>query len=406
MSKKRTITIGVGANATEIELLPSVTEVLKPEQPKPVSPRSSKLQRGDQIKIQPEDWLWPDYLAANRPHHFAGASSEGKSPVTLDLIARITSGLPWPDGQPNTVGPRSVILMASEDDWGDTIIPRIKLAGADLTKVHRFISTLDTGDSVVEVATKLEYDIVELKRQIASLGDVGLIVIDPITNYLGGKKMNQEDEMRSILMPLSEQIAQALRVCVVTVGHLNRRDRDTSPMQRLMGAAAFGGVARHVFMFGADPDETGKKYHHIMGEMRNGPPSLKYSTEKVPVDWEGWEGQKVLRVVWGGVSTAHMEDSINPDKEEFKAAIELAVPALKLVLQPGRMHANQCKESVLGGVYKDRPDNFWHRARKRAGVVCKQEGKQWWWMLEAPSSLMEQFDESQGVGHGTNNSNH
>jgi hypothetical protein len=160
-----------------------------------------------------------------------------------------------------------------------------------------------------------------------------------------------------------------------------------------MGAAAFKGVCRNLIMFAPDPDETSKKYHHIMGEERNkAAPTLKYHTEMVPVDWPGWEGKKVLRVVWDGVSTANIEDSINPDKEEMKAAIELSVPALKLVLQAGRMQAQQCKEAVLGGVYKDKPDIFWHRARKRAGVVCKQESRQWWWFLEAPPSLIQSFD--------------
>lgn len=363
--------------------------------------RASRLDCVDEMKMQPQEYLWPGRLPKNQLAHFAGASSEGKSPVTRNLAARVSAGLPWPDGAENTTGPRSVIIMASEDDWADTIKPELKLAGADLKKIHRFVSTITKDDRLIDVSTRLDTDLEELKRQIQSLGDVALVVIDPITNYLGSKAMNKEEDVRSILMPIAEQIAQALKVCVVTVGHLNKGNRDTSTKQRVMGASAFVGVARQLIMFGADPDVTDKKFHHIMGEERNqSAPTLKYHTEMVPVDWEGWEGKKVLRVVWDGVSTANIEDSINPDREETKAAIELTAPALKLVLQAGRMQANQCKETVLGGVYKDKPDNFWHRARKKAGVVCRQESKQWWWMLEAPPSLVEQFDNSQRVvGH-------
>jgi putative DNA primase/helicase len=358
--------------------------------------RSSRLECVDEITMQPPEWLWEGRLSKNQLTHFAGESSMGKSPVTLDIIARVTTGSDWPDRTPNTIGPRSVILMASEDDWADTIKPRLKLAGADLRKVFRFVSTISKDDSVVSVSTKLDTDLEELKRQIGTLPDVGLIVIDPITNYLGSKSMNKEEDIRSLLMPVSEQIAQALKVCVVTVGHLNKQGRDASTKQRVMGAAAFIGVARNLLMFGADPEETSKKYHHIMGEERNqAVPTLKYHTEMLPVDWPGWEAKKVLKVVWDGVSTANIEDSINPDKEEVKAAIELTAPALMLALQAGRMQANQCKEAVLGGVYKDRPGNFWHRARKKAGVDSKQEGKQWWWFLEAAPSLVEQFDERQ-----------
>lgn len=361
------------------------------------SRRSSRLDCAAEIKMQPPEWLWEGRLSKNQLTHCAGESSQGKSPVTLDWAARVTTGTEWPDGQPNTIGPRSVIIMASEDDWADTITPRLRLAGADMAKVFRFVSTITKDDSIVVVSTKLDGDLEELRRQITTLPDVGLVVIDPITNYLGSKSMNKEEDIRSILMPLSEQIAQALKVCVVTVGHLNKQGKDASTKQRVMGAAAFIGVARNLIMFAADPEETSKKYHHIMGEERNqAAPTLKYHTEMVPVDWEGWEGKKVLGVAWDGVSTAHIEDSINPDKEELKAAIELTAPALKLVLQAGRMQAQQCKEAVLGGVYKDKPDNFWHRARRKAGVVCKQESKQWWWMLEAPPSLTETFDTGRG----------
>src|SRR5438552_1466670 len=157
---------------------------------------------------------------------------------------------------------------------------------------------------------------------------------------LGSKSMNKEEDIRSLLMPVAEQIAQAFKVCFVTVGHLNKQGKDATPQQRVMGASAFKGVARNLIMFAPDPDETGKKYRHIMGEERNkSVPVLKYHTEMVPVDWPGWEGKEVLQVFWDGVSTANIEDSINPDKEEVKAAIELAAPALKLVLAAGRMQA-------------------------------------------------------------------
>jgi putative DNA primase/helicase len=357
------------------------------------SRRSSRLDCAAEITMQPPEWLWEGRLSKNQLTHCAGESSQGKSPVTLDLVARVTTGSEWPDGLPNTLGPRSVIIMASEDDWADTIVPRLRLAGANMEKVFRFASIVTKDESTVVVSTKLDSDLEELKRQLITLPDVGLVVIDPITNYLGSKSMNKEEDIRSILMPLSEQIAQALKVCVVTVGHLNKQGKDASTKQRVMGAAAFIGVARNLIMFAADPDETSKKYHHIMGEERNQSAStLKYHTEMVPVDWDGWEGKKVLRVVWDGVSTASMDESINPDKEEVKHAIELAAPALKLVMQAGKVQSEQCKESVLGGVYKDKPDNFWHRVRKKAGVVSKQEGRQWWWMLEAAPSLVEQFD--------------
>src|SRR5579864_3108134 len=204
--------------------------------------RSSWLERAADIKMQPQEWLWPGYLSKNQLTHFAGESSEGKSPVTRNLAARVTTGAEWPDGQPNTLGPRSVIIMASEDDWATIIVPELKLSGADMGKIFRFVSTISKDDSTLAVSTKLDADLEELKRQVQSLTDCALVIIDPITNYLGSKSMNKEEDVRSLLMPISEQIAQGLNVAVVTVGHLNKQGRDASTKQRVMGASAFVGV--------------------------------------------------------------------------------------------------------------------------------------------------------------------
>ena len=87
----------------------------------------------------------------------------------------------------------------------------------------------------------------ELLRSLVKEHNAAAVIIDPITNYLGSKEMNKEEQVRSLLMPLAEQIAQPLNVCVITVGHLNKRGAEASILQRFMGAAAFGGVARQSF---------------------------------------------------------------------------------------------------------------------------------------------------------------
>src|ERR1700686_2065854 len=103
---------------------------------------------------------------------------------------------------------------------------------------------------------------------LRSLDDVALIVLDPITNYLGKQGMNKEEDIRgNISMPL-KALAQERRVCVITVGHLNRRDKEATVLQRSMGAAALTGVPRKVFVFGNDPeDDNDNQYAHVMKEV-------------------------------------------------------------------------------------------------------------------------------------------
>lgn len=352
--------------------------------------RASRLVPVEEIDEKHRIWLWPGYLEANKLVHFAGASSEGKSPVTLDLISRLTSGSVWPDGVENPIGPRSAILLAGEDDWADTIKPRLKLAGANLNLVFRFISTIKRGEEEHDVSTALDRDIEEIVKQIKSRDDVGLIVIDPITNYLGSKSMNKEDEMRGgILMPLAT-LAQTFNVCVVTVGHLNKRDKDTSVLQRLMGAAAFGGVARQVFVFGNDPEDD-DKFAHVMGMARNtAAPALKYRTEAIDVEWDGQKSE-VVRVKWGGpAKQVDMDEVVNPLKQVDKSKSREASAFIKAFLLDGAKTTKAIEDALkdAGMEYA----NF-ARAAKKVAKTRKQKGSKissWEWYL--PTTEQIEFD--------------
>src|SRR5438552_2898293 len=86
------------------------------------------LCRLSDLTPEPIDWLWPGYLAAGKLTLIDGDPDRGKS---------LTTGRPWPDGQSGS-GPQSVLILASEDGIKDTILPRLRAAGADETRIHLF----------------------------------------------------------------------------------------------------------------------------------------------------------------------------------------------------------------------------------------------------------------------------
>lgn len=349
--------------------------------------RGSRLGSAKEKIKKHKKWLWKGYLQSNQLHHFAGASSEGKSPVTRDLIGRLTRGADWPDGTKNTQGPRSVILLASEDDWSDTILPSLELAGADLDLVFEFISTVSRGEEIVDVTTALDRDIDEIAAHVKSREDVGLVIIDPITNYLGSKSMNREDEMRSILMPLAK-MAQTFEVGVVTVGHLNKRDKDTALMQRLMGAAAFGGVARQVFMFGNDPEDD-DQFSHVMGLLRkNTFPPLKYKTVAVPHEWDG-QVSDIIQIKWcGPAKDLDMDEVVNARKQRDKTASKEAAAFIKAFLRDGAKTIKAIEDAL-----KDAGIECVNLARTAKSVAksrkMKGTGKTGWeWYLPTSEQLV------------------
>lgn len=359
-----------------------------------VNPVKHEYVRGvvldDSDTIEPEHtvWLWPGYLPLNTLVHFAGKSAKGKSPVTLDLITRLSAGREWPDGALNELGPRRSVLLAGEDDWGSVIIPRLMAYGADRKLISRMRSVVIKGeDDIQNVMTALAQDVQLLEEKIQQRGDVSLVVIDPITNYLGGLSMNKEEEMRNLLMPLSD-LAQRRGICIVTVGHLNKRSgQDTVQLlDRVMGAAAFHGVARQTFMFGDDPEDD-NKFTHIMNFGRpDEKPPLRYRTESIPYVYGGKESN-VIQVKWlGPAESVDVEESIEGPKQRDKSQAKQVKGLVKTILKDGQKPSEYVQAALIEAGID--PAYKWQRpassvAKSGKGGVDKKGEKWFWWLQTA-----------------------
>ncbi|MEW1959955.1 AAA family ATPase [Kineococcus sp. NPDC059986] len=102
------------------------------------------------VEVEPVHWLWPGYLPAGKLVVVEGDPSASKSSGFIDLMARVTVGAPWPDGQVGTA-PGVVMLLSAEDGLGDTIKPRFVVAGADEANV-KILTSVDIA-SAGEVAS-------------------------------------------------------------------------------------------------------------------------------------------------------------------------------------------------------------------------------------------------------------
>ena len=158
--------------------------------------------------------------------------------------------------------------------------------------------------------------------------------------------------MRSILTPLAALAAER-GIVVITVGHFNRREKGTDPLHRMMGAAAFSGVARAVYAFGPDPDEE-SKFAHVMTVVRacGGEGSaLRYHTELVTEKCPDCEPNDIVKVVWDGPSDATGEDSVDPTTSKDKSQEDEAAQLLKELLHEGQRSATECHQILKADGY-------------------------------------------------------
>ncbi len=108
---------------------------LRRERPTSTPPAAGAAWRwlGD-VQREHVDWLWPSRLARGVLTLWIGDGGLGKSRMSNDLAARITTGSEWPDGGALRE-PASVIILSAEDSPSYTIRPAVEAAGGDVRRV-------------------------------------------------------------------------------------------------------------------------------------------------------------------------------------------------------------------------------------------------------------------------------
>jgi putative DNA primase/helicase len=201
--------------------------------------------------IQPEkiEWLWPGRIAIGKQTLIGGEPGLGKSQITAALAAAVTTGGEWPCNEGRA--PRgSVIILSAEDDASDTIRPRLDAASADVSRVH-LISAVRQKDGTGRRSFNLQADLDLLEKAIQRIGDVRLVIIDPVSSYLGKTDSHKNADVRGTLEPLGD-MASRLRVAVTSISHFSK-GAGQSAVNSFIGSIAFVAAARAAFIVARDP---------------------------------------------------------------------------------------------------------------------------------------------------------
>jgi putative DNA primase/helicase len=213
--------------------------------------------RVSDIKAKPIRWLWPRRIARGKVFMLAGHPGLGKSQATSSMTAIVTTGGSWPVDRTTKCERGSVIILSAEDDAEDTIRPRLEAAGADLTRVYILDAVrVPDGDGATRLFD-LTGDIGRLGEMAERIGDVVLIVIDPVTAYLGDVDSHKNAEVRGVLAPLAAMAAER-GIAIVCVSHLNKAG-GTEALLRVMGSLGFVAAARGAYLVTKDPDDDDRR---------------------------------------------------------------------------------------------------------------------------------------------------
>jgi hypothetical protein len=206
--------------------------------------------------VEPEDvsWLWFGRLPLGKVVVLDGDPAVGKSTMTTDLAARVSTGKPMPDElEAATAG--TVVIMSAEDGLADTIRPRLDAAGADVTRIHAVtgVTEVDEDGVVSERPPSIPGDIGLLEALVRRTGAV-LVVVDVLMAYLAGTTNSYRDQdVRLALTPLA-MMAERCGCCVLVLRHV-RKASTGNAIYAGGGSIGIIGQARVGLIAAYDPDD-------------------------------------------------------------------------------------------------------------------------------------------------------
>lgn len=254
------------------------------------------------IQPEPVRWLVPKVIPLGKLVLVAGDGGHCKSTLTLHLAARLSRGLPCFGLKYDPLLPAESLLVSCEDDFADTVVPRLLSAGADLDRIHR-VDGVAGKDGKVLPFNLSHY--LQMEQELKRRPLVRLVVIDPAGAYIGrsGVDDHKDSELRSLLGPMTE-LAAGRRVTFILVKHLNK-GATVRAVEKVGGSTGYVNAVRAAFLVAPNPEDGDQKFFlPIKFNLGPRPRGISFRTEPLsPPDRQG-----VIRCYGSELGAADQEE--------------------------------------------------------------------------------------------------
>jgi putative DNA primase/helicase len=281
-------------------------------------------------------------------------------------------------------------MLAAEDDPSRTIVPRLKAACAklDCVEIAGMIKKPCDFDRMFSLVDDLEL----LKQTANAVGNVKLIVIDPISAYLGMGKIDsfRTTDVRAVLQPLVD-LARDLKVAIIAVMHFNKKVDVHDVLARISDSGAFSAAARHAFVAIDDPDNKRKLFMRGKNNIaKSDIKALAYCFKARDVGSDQDSGVKIEApyIEWLAHVDISATEAMQAAANKTAGALEEAKQFLLDFLKNGPMLQADVEAAAMSS---DISKKTLRRAKKALGVASKKDGPdgKWRWQFASEPSTSE-----------------
>lgn len=316
----------------------------------------------DEISVKEVKWLWYPFIPFGKVTLLVGDPGDGKSTFMLAIAALLSRGEPLPfEDSENKKEPMKVIYQTTEDDADDTIVPRFIKAGGDLQNLC-FIQ---------ENKRLLTFSDRRIRQAIVQ-ENAKMLILDPMSSYIGNFSLNHANEVRSQFNYLID-VSRETGCAIVVIAHMNKAE-GMKAVYRTVGSIDVVGAARSALLITRDKQDeelrimvqaksnlgpTGSGIVFRLGEKIEFISEAQYKVDDLMLD------------------TVVPAQQGRPDVQTQKAMSEI-----KTLLSKGPVSSSKCelhlKEMNIG-------ITTIKKAKKLLGVTSQREGPGWTWSLPKQS---------------------
>jgi hypothetical protein len=282
----------------------------------------------DSVREQKVDWLWRSRIPRGALTVLDGDPGGGKSVLSIDIAAHVSTGTPLP-GETAKRDPSGVVICSAEDSLSHVIVPRLRAAGADLSRIVAIpYSPSVPGE---QTFSKLPGDLPILQRAIERV-NASLVILDVLVCYIPATlSTNRDQDVRLALAPLA-QLADRMQFSCLLLRHLNKNTANPT-LYRGGGSIGIVGAARSGLLLANNPNDPQTRVLALI-KSNFGAPAVSLSFNIQTAD-----GLPIIQ--WTGTCDQTAEQLLAPQTAEEHGAIREAVEFLREELRNGPIPAKE-----------------------------------------------------------------